>query len=147
MLWAYLSFSQFLLIWAGNLPEEIPFYLRRMHHGWGIASAVLILGHFLLPFLILLSADVKRRGATLVKVAIWMIGMRWLDYYWNVAPTLQALHHGEGHGAGGGWTMIWIDLAAAVGVGGIFVWFYLRQLAARPLLPVHDPELAEVLAQ
>jgi hypothetical protein len=145
MLWAYLSFSQFLLIWAGNLPEEIPFYLRRMHGGWGIASAVLVLGHFILPFLILLSADVKRRGATLVKVALWMIAMRWLDYYWNVAPTLQALHGAEGHGSSV-WLGLWIDLAAAVGVGGIFVWFYLGQLAARPLLPIHDAELAEVLA-
>ncbi len=144
MLWAYLSFSQFLLIWAGNLPEEIPFYLRRAHGGWGIVSAILLLGHFVLPFLILLSADVKRRGAVLVKVAIWMLAMRWLDYFWNVAPTLQALH-GNGHGSM--WLKLWIDLAAIVGLGGIWVWFYLRALADRPLLPVNDPYLAEVLAQ
>ena len=145
MLWAYLSFSQFLLIWAGNLPEEIPFYLRRAHGGWGVVSAILLLGHFVLPFLILLSADVKRRGATLVKVAIWMLAMRWLDYFWNVAPTLQALHHGGDHGSI--WLKLWIDLAAIVGLGGIWVWFYLRALADRPLLPVKDPYLAEVLAQ
>jgi hypothetical protein len=145
MLWAYLSFSQFLLIWAGNLPEEIPFYLRRMHGGWAIASTVLVLGHFILPFLILLSADVKRRGSTLVKVAVWMIAMRWLDYFWNVAPTLDALRRQAGH-ATNPWLSIWIDLAALVGLGGVFVWFYLGQLASRPLLPVQDPELAEVLA-
>src|SRR6185436_13379805 len=131
MLWAYLSFSQFLLIWAGNLPEEIPFYLRRAHGGWGIVSAVLVLGHFVLPFLVLLSADVKRRGATLVKVAVWMIAMRWLDYFWNVAPTLQAVRHGGGSHASV-WAGLWIDLAALVGIGGIFVWYYLRQLAGRP---------------
>jgi len=142
MLWAYLSFSQFLLIWAGNLPEEIPFYLRRAHRGWGIVSAVLVLGHFVLPFLVLLSADVKRRGATLVKVAVWMIAMRWLDYFWHVAPTLQALHGGE-HSV---WAGLWIDLAAVIGIGGVFGWFYLRQLAGRPLLPVGDPFLPEVLA-
>jgi hypothetical protein len=145
MLWAYLSFSQFLLIWAGNLPEEIPFYLRRMHGGWGIVSGLLVVAHFVLPFLILLSADVKRRSTTLVKVAAWMIAMRWLDYFWNVAPTLQALHHEGGHGVGV-WAGLWIDLAAAVGIGGVFTWFYLRQLASRPLLPVNDPRLAEVLA-
>jgi hypothetical protein len=142
MLWAYLSFSQFLLIWAGNLPEEIPFYLHRMHGGWGIASAVLVIGHFVAPFLVLLSADVKRRGSTLVKVAIWMLAMRWLDYFWNVAPTLQAVHGGHGSV----WAGLWIDLGAVVGVGGIWAWFYVRQLAARPLLPVNDPYLAEVLA-
>jgi hypothetical protein len=145
MLWAYLSFSQFLLIWAGNLPEEIPFYLRRMHGGWGIVSGLLVVAHFVLPFLILLSADVKRRSTTLVKVAAWMIAMRWLDYFWNVAPTLQSLHHEGGHGVGV-WAGLWIDLAAAVGIGGVFTWYYLRQLASRPLLPVNDPRLAEVLA-
>ncbi len=141
MLWAYLSFSQFLLIWAGNLPEEIPFYLRRMRGGWGIVSAVLVLAHFVIPFLILLSADVKRRGATLVKVAVWMLAMRWLDYYWNVAPTMQAMRHGAS-----AWSRLWLDFAATVGLGGIWVWFYLRQLAGRPLLPVNDPFLPEVLA-
>jgi hypothetical protein len=144
MLWAYLSFSQFLLIWAGNLPEEIPFYLRRAHGGWGIVSAILLLGHFVLPFLVLLSADVKRRGATLVKVAVWMLAMRWLDYFWHVAPTLQALHDENGHGSV--WAGLWIDLAAVVGLGGVWVWFYLRALADRPLLPVNDPFVAEVLA-
>jgi hypothetical protein len=144
MLWAYLSFSQFLLIWAGNLPEEIPFYLRRMHNGWGVVSAVLVVGHFVVPFLILLSADVKRRGPLLVKVAVWMLAMRWLDYFWNVAPTLQALHHGAE--AGAWWTGLWIDLAAVVGLGGVCIWFYLRRLADRPLLPINDPFLAEVLA-
>jgi hypothetical protein len=144
MLWAYLSFSQFLLIWAGNLPEEIPFYLRRMHGGWGIVSAVLVVAHFFLPFLVLLSADVKRRGAWLVKVALWMIAMRWLDYFWNVAPTLQSIHGGGDHGSQ--WIGLWIDLAAAVGLGGVWIWFYLRQLARRPLLPVGDPFLQELLA-
>lgn len=145
MLWAYLSFSQFLLIWAGNLPEEIPFYLWRARGGWAIVSALLVIGHFFLPFLILLSADVKRRGATLVKVAVWMLGMRWLDYFWHVAPTLQAVHP-DASRATHAWLSVWIDLAALVGIGGIFVWYYLGQLAGRPLLPLGDPFLSEVLA-
>ncbi|HEV8631110.1 MAG TPA: hypothetical protein VGV61_12400 [Thermoanaerobaculia bacterium] len=141
MLWAYLSFSQFLLIWAGNLPEEIPFYTRRMHGAWAVVSAFLVLAHFVLPFLILLSADIKRRGPTLVKVAVWMLAMRWLDYFWNVAPTLQAVRP-----TASVWGGLWIDLAAVVGMGGVWLWFFVRQLAGRPLLPVNDPFLPEVLA-
>ena len=111
-------------------------------------SVFLLFSHFVLPFLILLSADVKQRGRVLVKVAIWMLAMRWLDYFWNVAPTLHALHEGEGGGHGAGpWLLIWIDLAAAVGLGGVFVWYFLRQLACRPLLPVGDPFLAEAVAR
>jgi hypothetical protein len=148
MLWAYLSFSQYLLMWAGNLPEEIPFYLRRMDGPWAVISVFLLFAHFVLPFLILLSADIKQRGRTLVKVAIWMLAMRWLDFFWNVAPTLQALHAADGEGGahhGSPFLMIWIDLAALVGLGGIFVWYFVRQLASRPLLPVGDPFLAEVI--
>jgi hypothetical protein len=144
MLWAYLSFSQYLLMWSGNLPEEIPFYLRRMDGVWAVASVVLLVGHFVLPFLVLLSADVKQRGRVLVKVAVWVLAMRWLDYYWNVAPTLQALHAGGDHGWS--WTGLWIDLAAVAGIGGIWVWFFLRQLGQRPLLPLNDPYLREALA-
>jgi hypothetical protein len=146
MLWAYLSFSQFLLIWAGNLPEEIPFYLRRMGATqWSIVSAILLVGHFVLPFLILLSADVKQRSRTLVKVAVWVLVMRWVDFFWNVAPTLQAQHAAEG-AHGWSWSGVWIDVAAAVGIGGLFVWYFGRQLVQRPLLPKNDPFLAEALA-
>jgi len=142
MLWAYISFSQFLLIWSGNLPEEIPFYLRRMHGAWAVVSTLVLVGHFILPFVILLSADIKRRSATLVKIAVYMLFMRWLDIYWHVAPTVQAVWHKSGT-----WSGIWIDLAAAVGIGGLFVWYYVGQLVSRPLLPIHDPFLAEALAQ
>jgi hypothetical protein len=156
MLWAYLSFSQYLLIWSANLPEEIPFYLRRMHGAWAVISVLLLLAHFVLPFLILLSADVKQRSRTLVKVAAAMLVMRWVDYFWNVGPTLHALHSAAreaGHSAAQAgvahspWAGLWIDLAAPVGIGGLFVWFFVRQLAARPLLPVGDPFLAEAVAQ
>jgi hypothetical protein len=148
MLWAYLSFSQYLLMWAGNLPEEIPFYLRRIEGPWAVISVFLLFSHFVLPFLVLLSADVKQRGRVLVKVAVWMLAMRWLDYFWNVAPTLHALHAASPDGTGHNpWALLWIDLAAVVGVGGIFVWYFLVQLARRPLLPVGDPFLAEAVAR
>ena len=140
MIWMYFSYSQWLITWAGNLPEEIPFYLRRMHGTWAIVSVVVLLGHFVIPFLILLSADIKQRAATLVKIAVWMLVMRWLDIYWNVAPTLEAVRHTKGVVTG-----IWIDIAAAVGIGGVWLWYYVRQLTSRPLLPIHDPFLAEAI--
>ena len=140
MLWAYLSFSQMLLIWSGNLPEEITFYLPRMRGAWTIASICLLLGHFILPFLILLSAGLKQRRDLLMKVAVWILGMRWFDYYWNIVPTLQA-HHGEFHPFAG----IWIDLSVVVAIGGIWLWFFWNNLSKRPLLPINDPFLAETL--
>ncbi len=140
MLWAYLSFSQMLLIWSGNLPEEITFYLPRMRGAWTAASVFLLLGHFILPFLILLSASLKQRRKRLMKVAAWLLCMRWFDIYWNVVPTLQA-HHGEFHPFAG----IWIDLAAVIGLGGVWIWIFWGLLAKRPLLPVNDPYLAETL--
>lgn len=141
MLWAYLSFSQFLLIWSADLPEEIPFYLARFQPGWLALSGVLLVAHFILPFLVLLSADLKKRAALLAKVAVFMLFMRWLDIYWNVTPTLAAQHEEGLHLISG----LWIDAAALVGLGGIWGWSYLRQLQQRPLLPVGDPYLAEAL--
>ena len=141
MLWAYLSFSQLLLIWSGNLPEEIPFYLARLGPGWVGLSVVLLVAHFVLPFLLLLSADLKKRAATLVKVAAFLLAMRWVDYYWNVAPTLDALHGGGHHPVSG----LWIDLAAVIGIGGVWVWWFARELSKRPLLPVNDPFFEEAV--
>ncbi|HVS01188.1 MAG TPA: hypothetical protein VMT16_00315 [Thermoanaerobaculia bacterium] len=142
MLWAYLSISQLLLIWGANLPEEIPFYLRRLGAGWELVSLALLLGHFAVPFLLLLSSDLKKRARTLVKVALWLLAVRWLDFYWHVAPTLQAQHGAAPHHL---LTGLWLDLAAVLGMGGIWVWFFLSQLRQRPLLPLRDPFLAEAL--
>jgi hypothetical protein len=141
MLWAYLSFSQLLLIWGANLPEEIPFYLRRLQGGWGAVSVLLLLAHFVLPFLLLLSSSLKRRKVRLVQVAGMVLAMRWLDHYWNVAPTLQALEVGKVHPLAG----LWIDLAAVVGIGGLWLWYFARELARRPLLPLGEPFLADIV--
>jgi hypothetical protein len=142
MLWAYLSFSQLLLIWGANLPEEIPFYLRRLQGPWMAVSIILLLAHFVLPFLVLLSSGLKRRKANLVQVAAVVLAMRWLDHYWNIAPTLQALQVVELRPLAG----LWMDLAALVGVGGIWLWWYFRELARRSLLPVREPFLPEIVA-
>jgi hypothetical protein len=131
MLWAYFSFSQFLIIWAGNLPEETPWYVNRLHGGWqwiGVAQIVL---HFALPFGILLSRDLKRNARLLSMVAIGVVSMRFVDLYWLVTPAFSprvlSVH--------------WLDLATLVGVGGVWLAFFVNQLKGRPLLPLQDPSL------
>lgn len=136
MLWAYFSFSQFLIIWAGNLPEEISFYLPRMRGFWGGVFLIIALFHFLLPFLLLLSRDLKRNARRLVVVAVFMLVMRWVELVWQVEP---AFHD---HNLG----MLWLYLAAPVAVGGLWLYYFLWELKKRPLLPINDPYLPEAIA-
>ena len=87
MVWAYFSFSQFLIIWAGNLPEEIPWYLTRLNHGWQFVGLLLVIGHFALPFALLLSRDLKRNFKLLASIAIFILCMRLVDLYWLITPS------------------------------------------------------------
>ena len=136
MLWAYFGFSQFLIIWSGNLPEEIPWFKDRMEGGWRWVSLSLILFHFVLPFLLLLSRDVKRSARRLAMIAGVLLVMRWVDTYWLIAPAFHpervALH--------------WLDVVAPITVGGLWSWAFARELARWPLLPAHEPLLKEALA-
>jgi hypothetical protein len=136
MLWAYMSFSQFLLIWSNNLPEEIPWYLRRTRGGWEWLAVLLIVCHFALPFVLLLFRDVKQHGRILIGVAVGILVMHFLDVFWWIEPAYVR----EGQ------YLFWlVDIAALVGVGGIWCWWFLWQLRQRPLLPVHDPYWPEVM--
>ena len=135
MLWAYLSFSQFLIIWSGNLPEETPYYLKRLTGGWQYFQLALIVFHFVLPFFLLLSRSLKRSGAKLVKVAVLILVMRFVDLYMQIIP---AGHDAELH-------FSWMDFAAPIGIGGLWLSAFLRQLESRPVLPVRDPHFAEAL--
>jgi hypothetical protein len=135
MLWAYLSFSQFLIIWSGNLPEETPYYVKRLAGGWQFFQLALILLHFALPFLLLLSRSLKRSGDKLLKVVTLILVMRFVDLYLQISP---AGHHAGLHPH-------WMDLAAPVGIGGVWLGLFFRQLLARPVLPVRDPHFAEAL--
>jgi hypothetical protein len=135
MLWAYFSFSQFLIIWAGNLPEEIHFYLDRLRHGWGLVSLLLVLCHFVLPFLLLLSADLKKSRA-LAAVAGLMLGARLLELFWQVEPAFEEHHPGS----------YWLYVAVPLALGGIWLWFFVDQLKRRPLLPINEPYLEEAIA-
>jgi hypothetical protein len=138
MLWAYLNFSQFLIIWAGNLAEEIPWYVRRLHGGGQVVALLIILFHFALPFLLLLSRDLKRSASTLAKVAGVLFLLRLVDLYWLVAPDRR--HDGGFH-------LSWMDVTAPIAVGGIWLYWFARELKVRPLLPRNEPDLEEFLAQ
>jgi hypothetical protein len=135
MLWAYFSFSQFLIIWSANLPEEIPWYLSRWDGGWQWVGLALIFGHFVLPFVLLLSRDLKRNGRTLVGVAIVVIVMRLVDLFWQIGPTHGADHFG----------LHWLDVVAPVALGGVWLAIFTWQLQSRALLPLGEPYLAEAL--
>jgi hypothetical protein len=136
MFWAYMSFSQFLLVWVGNLPEEIPWYLRRSREGWQYVVIVIAICHFGLPFLLLLLRDIKEHRRRLLAVAVALLAMRFLDMFWWVEP---AFTHEDQY-------FYWLlDVSAWVGLGGLYVWWFLGQLRSRPLLPFKDPNLAEAL--
>ncbi len=141
MVYAYFSFSQFLIIWAGNLPEEIPWYLRRTRGGWDVIGILLVVIHFALPFIMLLSRDLKRNARRLVWVAALVILARMVDMVYLVAP---AFHH-EGQPVHvNPWDFLGM-FAAMVGLGGIWLAFYIRQLKRRPLLPLLAPDVENVL--
>jgi hypothetical protein len=135
LLWAYLSFSQLLIIWSGNLPEETPWYLSRWHGGWQWVGIALVFFHFALPFGLLLSRELKKNSAKLLAVAIGIFLIRWVDLFWLTAPTFHP----------SGLKLHWLDFVAPIGLGGIWLAAFLRQLKRYPLLPINDPHLAEAL--
>ena len=136
MLWAYFAFSQFLIIWAGNLPEEIPWYIERIRGGWGFVSLVIVFGHFALPFVLLLSRDLKKNRGTLAAVAVSILLMRYIDILWLVAPSFE--HHG--------FPIHWMDVAIPAGLIGVWVFLFARNLRSRTLLPLNDPYFKEAFA-
>lgn len=136
MLWAYFSFSQFLIIYSANLPEEIPFYLERFAGPWGWLSLALALFHFVLPFTILLSADIKRNRRKIMMVAALVLAARALDLIWHVGPMF---HHDAA------FPIHWMDVAAIVGLGGIWLFVFARQLKTRALVPYKDPYFKEAI--
>jgi len=140
MLWGYVNFSQFLIVWSGNISEETPFYLNRMHGGWNALALLLIVFHFALPFALLLSRSLKRNARALAAVATLMLLMQLVDLYWLIGPDLVA--HGEGPVP---LRVHWMDLAAVLGLGGVFVVLFSRQLRGAALLPLGEPALSELV--
>lgn len=134
--WAYIGFSQYMLIWYANLPEETFWYKDRMVGSWQNVSLFLAFGHFILPFCFMLLRSTKRNPFTLSLVAGWMLLMHLTDVYWMIMP---ALHRAGLH-------LHWLDLAALAAVGGTLGWFFFGRLGKHSIVPVRDPFLAESLA-
>ena len=141
MVWAYFNFSQFLIIWSGNLPEETVWFLSRMKNGWGWIGLILILFHFAVPYLILLSRDIKRDARWLALVAIFILVMRIIDVFYHIAPSPSTTGAHELH-----FNAFWVlYLVGPLAVGGIWLSFFFRELAKRPLVPVKDPFLENAI--
>ncbi len=135
MLWAYLSYSQYVIIWSGNLQDEVPWYVTRAHGGWAWVALFLIVFHFAVPFLLLLSRTVKRRREVLAVVAAGLVVMSLVDVFWLTAPVFDPA----------GPEFHWMDWLAVIGIGGIWVWGFISHLRGKPLLPLHDPRLEGAL--
>jgi len=135
VLWAYFSFSQYLIIWSGNLPEEIMWYLHRLQGGWVFIGMALVVFHFVLPFFLLLMRGIKRNPGLVSKVAMAVIVARLIDLFWLIAPETHT------HGL----SISWMDLVIPVTLFAIWIGLYMQQLRQRPLLPLHDPQFEEAL--
>ena len=131
MLWGYVHLSQFLIVWSANVPEEIPWYIKRTQGGWKYLAWAIIAAHFVAPFLALLSRPLKRDVRRLAAVASVLFAARWLDLYWLIAPSFGRPRL----------TLHWLDVAAAVGLGGVWLWVFARELGRRPLVPLNHPDL------
>ena len=131
MLWAYLSFSQFLIIWSGNIKDEIPWYITRAFGDWAVVAVILIVLHFGLPFLLLLQRNIKRRVERLYLVAAMMLILSIVDVYWLIVPAYEQdkPHFGS----------LLLDMLFLVIIGAIWISLYFRELKKMPLLPLHDP--------
>jgi hypothetical protein len=135
MLWAYMSFSQYLITWSGNLAEEVPWYLRRSEGGWRVVAFALIVFHFFVPFFLLLSRDRKRNSRALARVAVAILVMRFIDNIWLVLPAFKAPNV----------LVFWPVVPAMLAVGGLWVAVFAGRLRTGPLLPHNDPQLAAAL--
>lgn len=138
MLWAYTNFSQFLLIWYGNIKEETPYYLKRMHGVWGWIAAALILFHFFLPFFMLLMRAIKDHPKTIGVVTVIILLMRFIDIYWLCIPA----YHVEGIPAS-----IWITIAAFLGIGGLWLAAFIWQLKGQTIIPIHETWVEEAIRE
>ena len=135
MLWAYFSFSQLLIIWSGNQPEEISFYRSRLYGEWGIVAVIVLVFHFFTPFFLLLSANLKRNAGKLTTVAFLLVFMRLVDLYWTTRPEFSKVIAYPS----------WTDLAVPLALIGLWLAFFARNLKSLPLLPLGDPKLEEAI--
>jgi len=139
MLWAYLQFSQLLITWSGNLPQEVIWYVKRWNGGWGWIGLTLLIGHFCLPFLLLLSQPVKKNLRTITMLSIYIVIIRLVDVFSlvepNFAKTIADVH----------FSISWLDIAAPLGFGGLWLAMFFYNLQSGSLLPVGAPDFQKAL--
>ena len=154
--WAYIAFSQYMLIWYANLPEETLFYEHRFQHGWEAFSKSLVWFHFVLPFLILLPRAAKRLVPVLAVMAVWTLVMHWMDHFWVAMPVVDILHGAELHATGAASEAVhevaehaphagfhWVDFAAWFGLFGLFLGATLWRAGRHSATPYNDPYFAQ----
>ena len=129
--WGYIAFSQYMLIWYASIPEETLFYLVRLNYNWKYCTFFLAIGHFALPFIFFISRNMKRNLFTQGFIVIWLIVMHYLDMYWLISPNIDPNH----------FKIAYTDIFCFLGMGGIFIGFYLYYLSRSALIPMGDPRL------
>ncbi len=137
MLWAYFSFSQWLIVWSGNLPEEIHWFRDRINGDWGVVSMFLIFGHFAVPFALLLSRSFKQSSRRLAYLAGWLVLMRYLDLHWNIEPNFHKEH----------FHYSWLDAVIPLAMVGLWLAYFFRNLRRRPLVALYDSHTRLALAK
>jgi hypothetical protein len=142
MLWAYVSFCQYLIIWSGNLTEEIPWYLRRTRGGWEWVGLALIVCQFFLPFFLLLIRENKRHPRAILRVSLLILVMHWVDLVWLVIPALS-----DPADPRIPWIEIPLSALSLIAVGGIWTAVFIGRLKRLPLVPLNDPSLNEAIKQ
>jgi len=133
--WAYIAFSQYMLIWYGNIPEETIWYQHRLEHGWQVHSGILLVAHFIIPFILLLPRGTKRSRWFLSVMAVWVLVLHWFDLHWLAMPALH--EHGGIH---------WLDVTCWLGLSGVYASAVVYRLSRHSVIPQHDPRLARSLA-
>jgi hypothetical protein len=138
MLWAYLHFSQLLITWSANLPDEVIWYIKRWNSGWGWVAIALLVFHFVVPFSLLLSQQNKKNPDNLIKIAIFIVVMRAVDIIWLIEPNFTDVKNVQ-------FNISWMDLVAPIGFGGLWLALFFWNLPQRALLPVGAPDFEKGL--
>jgi hypothetical protein len=142
MLNIYLTFAEFLIIWSGNIPDEITYYIHRIQGGWWTVCTVDVICHWVIPFSILLSRDIKRSKNKMIWVATFMIGARMIDIFWLIEPSWNKT--GDTLHLVGNYSIL-AYITVPVAMIALWAAYYLTELGKRPLLNVNDPHTAELL--
>jgi hypothetical protein len=137
MFFAYTQFSEYLLMWYGNIEEEVPHYLVRQHGAWGVLAVLMIVFHFFLPFFLLLIREIKDRPSTIGVVTVIIIVMRYVAIYWQVVPSWTGEH----------FAYSWMSLASLVGIGGVWMWAFIGQLKGQTIIPIHETWVEEAIRE